>query len=158
MDLQNLELEKQERIENLNEILEIYCSNERKSKRILELIVVILAVALYFVLFDLLGGLGGFILTIAIIGVGVLCIENLGLTFKNAPISDGKLAYQACVNMYILVEIKKGTYSPDVANIICVSRGKHLSLYKEFVQLYPELDSRDLEKLAETEVEQKDMF
>ena len=157
MDSYKLELAKNEHIKMLNQILTAYRSTERKSKQILGFVVVVCAVALYFVLFDLLGVFWGLILTIAIVGVGFMCVVNLGITLKNAPPSDGKLAYQACVAMYTLIEIKKGTYRTDIANIICVSDGTHLDLYQKFIQLYPSFASKDLKKLATLDVQQKDI-
>jgi len=50
----------------------------------------------------LFGGIWGYILTVAILGIGVYCISALGDSFKNVFVSDGKLAYQACVTMEIL--------------------------------------------------------
>lgn len=157
MDLNALEIVKKENVETLNQILEAYRGAERKSKIILEIILVICAVALYFVLFDLLGGLWGFVLTIAVIAIGVLCVEKLGITFNNAPMSDAKLAYQASVAMWILIEIEKGTYRTDIANVIGVSSGNHVVLYRNFIKLYPEFASKSLEKLAKIETTYKDM-
>ena len=85
MDLNALEIVKKENIETLNQILLVYRGAERKSKFILEIIFAICIFAIYFLLFDLLGGLWGFVLTIAIIAIGVLCVEKLGITFNNAP-------------------------------------------------------------------------
>ncbi len=158
MNSQDLEIARDEQIEILKQIIAIYRGVERKSKRILEIIVIVCAIALYFTFFDLFGGIWGFILTVGIIFVGVLCVENLGITFKNSTISDEKLAYQACVAMDILLQIKKGTYRTDVANILCCGQGKHTALYKEFSQLYPNLATKELEKLAKIKVDQKDMF
>lgn len=158
MEMDDIKLVQDENIEILNQILNAYRGAERKSKRILEVVLAICVAALYFVLFDLLGGLWGLVLTIAVLFIGFLCIENLGITFKNAPESDGKLAYQACVAMWILVEIKKGNYRTDIANVIGVSSGTHLSLYREFIQLYPTFASKELEKLSKINVDRKDMF
>ena len=157
MDSNALEIVKKENIETLNQILEAYRGAERKSKTVLEIILVICAVALYFVLFDLLGGIWGFVVTIIIIGVGILCVEKLGITFNNAPASDAKLAYQASIAMWILIEIEKGTYCTDIANVIGVGSGNHIGLYKEFIQLYPEFANKLLEKLAKIETTYKDM-
>ena len=157
MDSNALEIVKKENIETLNQILEAYRGAERKSKFILEIILVICAAALYFVLFDLLGGLLGFVLTIAIIAIGVLCVEKLGITFNNAPMSDTKLAYRASVAMWVLIEIEKGTYRTDIANVIGVGSGNHVALYKNFIKLYPEFASKSLEKLAKIETTYKDI-
>lgn len=157
METSDIKIVQNENITMLKQIIETYCGAERKSKRILEIILAVCVAALYFLLFDLFGGIWGFILTIAIIGVGVLCIEKLEITFKNAPVSDGKLAYRACVAMWVLVEIKKGKYRTDIANVIGVRSGKHLPLYNEFIQYYPEFSSRGLEKLAKIETTYKDM-
>lgn len=158
MDTHELELIKKERIENLNKILDSYRSTSRKSKRVLEVIFVLAGVALYWIFFDLLGGFWGFVVTIAIIGVGICCVENLGLSCKNAPQSEVKLSYQACIEMEALIKIENGTYSEYGVNIIGVGQGKHLSLYKEFVKSYPEFESKDLEKLSNKLIEQKDIF
>ena len=158
MESNDLEFVKKENIEALNQILEAYRGAERKRKIILEIIWVICAAALYFVLFDLLGGLWGFVLTIAVIAMGVLCVEKLGITFNSAPMSDAKLAYQASVAMWILIEIEKGTYRTDIANVIGVSSGNHVALYKNFIKLYPEFASKSLEKLAKIETTYKDIY
>ena len=63
--MHELELIKKERLENLNQILDLYRSTSRKSKRVLEIILVLAGVALYWTLFDLLDGFWGFVLTIA---------------------------------------------------------------------------------------------
>ena len=157
MDSNSLEIVKKENIEALNQILEAYRGAERKRKIILEIIWVICAAALYFVFFDLLGGLWGFVLTIAVIAIGVVCVEKLGITFNNAPMSDAKLAYQASVAMWIFIQIEKGQYHTDIANVICVDSGKHIDLYKEFIRFYPEFASKSLEKLAKIETTYKDM-
>lgn len=158
METSDIKLVQDENIETLNQILNAYRGAERKNKLILELVLVVCVAALYFALFDLLGGLWGFILTIVILFIGVLCIEKLGITFKNAPESAGKLAYQACVAMWVLIEIKKGNYRTDISNVIGVSSGTHLSLYREFIQLYPTFASKELEKLSKINVDRKDMF
>ena len=157
MKTADIKMIQDENIETLNQILNAYRGAERKSKRILEIILAACVAALYFVLFDLLGGLWGFILTIVILVVGFLCIEKMGITFKNALASDGKLAYQACVAMWVLVQIKKGNYRTDMANVIGVYSGKHLDLYKEFIQLYPEFASKTLEKLSKIETTYRDI-
>lgn len=157
MGTSDIKLVQNENIEILNQIVNAYRGAERKSKRILELVLVVCVAALYFVLFDLLGGLWGFILTIVILFIGMLCIEKLGITFKNAPESDGKLAYQACVAMWVLIEIKKGNYCADISNVIGVSSGTHLNLYREFIQLYPTFASKELEKLSKIETTYRDM-
>ena len=113
--------------------------------------------AIYFLLFDLLGGLWGFILTVAVISIGGVCVDKLGITFNNAPMSDAKLAYQASVAMWILIQIEKGKYHTDIANVICVDSRKHIDLYKEFIRFYPEFASKSLEKLAKIETTYKDM-
>ena len=158
MDLDALKILKKENIEALNQILEEYRGAERKSKMVFEIILIVCAAALYFVLFYLLGGLWGFVLTIAIIAIGILCVEKLGITFNNAPMSDTKLAYRASVAMWALVEIEKGTYRTDIANVIGVGSGSHIGLYKKFIQLYPEFASKSLEKLAKIETTYKDMY
>ena len=152
-----LETAKQENIETLNRILEAYRGAERKSKIVLEIILAIGAVALYLVLSNLLGGVWGFILTFVIVSAALLCVEKLGITFNNAPMSDAKLAYQASVAMWILIEIENGTYRTDIANVIGVASGNHIALYKKFIQLYPTFASKSLEKLAKIETTYMDM-
>ena len=157
MDTNEIILEQEERINYLNTILSTYRGSERKSKKVLSAIVVVVAVAIYFLLFDLLGGIWGYIVTVAILGIGVYCADKAGLSF-NFTATDGKLAYQACVTMEVLVKIKEGTYRTDIANILTTGTGKHIDLYKKFIRLYPEYASKELEKLAKTEVELKDMY
>lgn len=158
MTAQELENVQKEQLEHLNQILDSYHNTTGKSKKILKVIIILAAIALYYFLFDLLGGLWGFVLTIAIIATGVYCVETLEISFANAPISDGKLAYKACIAMDVLIKIKKGIYTEYGINIIGVGQGNHLSLYKEFVRLYPKSASKDLEKLAKIQVDQKDVF
>lgn len=157
MDYNELEIERKEKIQYLNAILNSYRSTERKSKKLLVGIIAFCGVAIYFLFSDLFGGTWGYILTIAILAVGVYCVAKLGISFKNAPVSDGKLAYQACVTMEILIAIEKGTYRQYGVDILCTGQGKHLDLYKQFIQLYHDLASKDLEKLASIEVQLKDM-
>lgn len=90
--------------------------------------------------------------------MGICCAENLGLSFKNIPQSEGKLSYQACIEMEALIKIEKGTYSEYGVNIIGVGQGEHLSLYKEFVKLYPAFESKELEKLSKVLIEHKDIY
>lgn len=158
MDIQELEITQKERITELNQFIKSYRNVERRKKKILVFIIYICIVALYFFLSDLLGGTWGYILTIAIIGAGIYCISTLGFVFKTLPVSDRKLAYQACVNMEILIKIKSGTYRTDIANVLTVGSGKHLPLYNEFVKAYPELKSNKLEKLAKVQIKQNDIF
>ena len=114
-------------------------------------------------LFDLLGGMWGYILTIAILFVGMFCYVELGISPspKNAVL-DGKLAYQACETMKALMEIDKeikkapghqyyGSYR------LIVGEGKHLDLYKQFIEVYPELASKGLKKLAKMRLERKNI-
>ena len=158
MDTTELELERKANIEHLNSILNSYRSVERKSKKILDVIVAVCAIAVYFLFSDLLGGIWGYVLTIAFFGIGVYCVNILGISFKNASISDGKLAYQACVTMERLIEIKKGTYRRYETYIICTDSGTHIDLYRRFAQFYPEYACKDLEKLSKIRVENKDIF
>lgn len=158
MDTNELELERKANVEYLDSILSAYRSTERRSKKILGIIVIICVVAVYFLFFDLLGGIWGYIVTIAIIGAAAYCVSTLGISFKNGSVSDGKLAYQACVAMEVLIEIKNGTYRQHGVHIVSVGSGGHFDLYKRFIQFYPEYTNRDLEKLAKTKVERNDMF
>ena len=157
MESTDIKIVQNEHIEILNQILQTYRGVERKSKRVLEIVLAICGVAIYFMLFDLLGGILGFVLTFAIIAVGILCIEKLGITFFNAPLPDAKLAYQASVSMWVLIEIKRGNYRTDIANVIGVSSGNHIKLYNDFIQLYPEFRSKALKKLAKIETTYKDL-
>ena len=158
MDTYELELVQKEQFEKLNWILESYRSTSRNSKRLLECVIFVAAIALYYFFVDILGRLWGFILAIVVIGAGFYCIESLDISLKNTSIPNGKLAYHACVAMESLIKIKRGTYSEYGINFIGVSHGKHLSLYKEFVQLYPELANKDLEKLSKIRVSQSDIL
>lgn len=158
MDASELEMERKANIEYLNSILAAYRSAERKSKKLLGAIVIVGIIAVYFLFFDLLGGIWGYIVTIAIIGAGAYCVNTLGISFKNGSVSDGKLAYQACVAMEILIEIKNGTYRQYGAHIISTGTGRHLDLYNRFIQLYPEYACNELRRLAKIQVERKDMF
>ena len=157
MDYNELEKERAENIRYLDAILTSYRSTKKKSKRLLAGIIVFSIVAIYFLFFDLLGGIWGYILTVAVISVGAYCADKLGISFKNAPASDGKLAYQACIKMETLIAIEKEEYRQYGVHILCTGQGKHLDLYKQFIQLYPEFASKDLEKLASIEVQLKDM-
>ena len=157
MDLNEIKLEQEERINYLNAIISTYRGSERKSKQVLVMIGVIVAIAIYLLFFDLLGGVLGYIAAVAIIGIGVYCADNAGLSFSGST-SNGKLAYQASVTMEVLVKIKEGTYRTDIANILTTGTGKHIALYKQFVRHYPEFAIKELEKLARIEVESKDMY
>lgn len=108
--------------------------------------------------FDLLGGIWGYIFTIAIIGAVVFYVNELGITFKSNTASDGKLAYQACTTMEILIAIKKGTYHQYGAYVLSTGSGEHYNLYKQFISLYPEYKNKSLEKLSKVKVEPKDIL
>ena len=157
MNAQDLELERKANIEYLNTILDTYCSIERKSKKVLTLIIFISVVAIYFTFSHLLGGTWGYICTIVILMIGIYCLYTLRVASKNLPVSDGKLAYQACITMEHLIEIKKGTYCKHGVHIINTSIGKHLDLYNRFIQYYPEYASNALKRLASVAIEQKDI-
>lgn len=158
MDIHELEIVQKQHIDKLNQVTEAYRNTERRKKKILIFIIYMCIVAFYFLLSDLFGGTWGYILTIAIIGAGIYCISSLGFVFKNTPVSDGKLAYQACISMEILIKIKKETYRTDISNVLTVGSGKHLSLYNEFIELYPEFISNDLERLAKTNIDNTDVY
>ena len=104
------------------------------------------------------GGVWGYILLVAIIAIVVYCINIFDISFNKAPISDGKLAYRACIAMEALIDLKNGTYSECGLNFVSVGEGKHSALYNEFVSLYPELASKDLRRLANTTIDRSDMF
>ena len=157
MNASELHVAQNERIEDLNQVLMAYRGIERKSKRILVAIIVIAIIALFWILTDLLGGLWGYILTIAVLIVGIGCAVKLEISFKNAPESDGQLAYRACVAMDALIQIKEGTYTTYDTFIITVGQGTHLPLYEKFIHLYPEFKSKSLRKLSRTEVSYKDI-
>ena len=157
MNTNDIIMEQEERINYLNAILSTYRGSERKSKKVLSAIVIVAAIAIYFLFSDLLGGIWGYIVTIAILGIGAYYADKAGLSLNIAD-TDGKLAFQACVTMEVLVEIKEGTYRTDIANILTTGTGKHIDLYKKFIRLYPEYASKELEKLAKIEVELKDMY
>lgn len=156
MNANELQIVQNERIEDLNQVLTAYRSIERKSKRILVAIIVIAVIALYWILTDFLGGLWGYILTIAILMLGLCCAIKLEISFKNAPVSDGQLAYRACVSMDALVQIKKGTYAYHGVHFICVSPGQHLHLYEQFIQFYPEFKCKQLKRLSKIETTYED--
>ena len=162
MDTQKYESFKNERIEDLNAILKEYSSNERRSektnKRILISILFVGGASLYFVLSDFLGGIWGYILTLAIVMIGISCFLKLNIPLKESAISDGKLAYYACVSMEALIDIAKGTYPEHGIHICRISTGKHLDLYEEFILLYPTFENKTLKMLAKIEVTQKDIF
>lgn len=158
MDLQDLKLCKNERIDELNKVIEEYQSSNRKAANILVFVLFGCVSALYFLLFDLFGGILGYALLIATIIIIAYCVDALGISFKKAPIPEGKLAFRACIAMEALIKIKKGTYSEYGVNIIGVSEGTHPQLYEEFARLYPALASKELKKLARITVTHADMF
>ena len=158
MDEYELELAEKENIEIINKVLDDYRSTARKSKLALSVIIVVCAIGMYFLLSDVLGGILGYILTIALLGVCCVCVSTLGITFKNAPVSDGKLAYKACIAMETLINIKNGSYAKWGINLIGVEQGKHIDLYNEFIQYYPELASNALKRLSKINIENKDIY
>lgn len=157
MNANELQIAQNERIKDLSQVLTAYRSIERKSKRVLVAIIVIAAIALYWILTDLLGGLWGYILTIAFLMAGISCAIKLDISFANASKSDGQLAYRACVAMDALIQIKEGTYATSGVHIITVGQGKHLPLYERFTLLYPEFRSKHLKKLSKIETTYEDM-
>lgn len=158
MDTHELESEKKINIEKLNSILNAYQNAERKYKKILIFIVVVCAIAIYYMFFDLLGGIWGYVLTVAILGAIAFCVGELGIAFKNNSVSDGKLAYHACVTMEILIAIKEGTYRQYGTHILTTDLGEHHNLYKQFVLMYPEYANKHLEKISKIKVAYKDIY
>ena len=158
MNHEELEMERTANLEYLNSILNAFRSAERRSKKILGIIVVVCIIAVYFLFFDLLGGIWGYIVTIALIAAGAYCLDKSGVSFTNDTVSDGKLAYQACVTMEKLIAIEKGTFRQYGTHIITTGSGRHHDLYKQFIQFYPECASVDLEKLSKIEVNPNDIF
>ncbi len=158
MDARRFEEERIENIECLNSILEIYKKADRKIKKALEFIVFLCAISMVFMFSSLLGGGWGYIVAMLIIGIGVCCINELGRSFKNDVVSDAKLAFQTCVTMEILVKIEKGTYRENGIHIIGVQEGKHLDLYEQFIQFYPEYKCKELKRLAKIKLTKEDMW
>lgn len=158
IELQEINAHRDEYIEDLNTASEAYRGVSRKSKRVLVFISFVCAAALYFAFSDWFGDTLGYIFTIAIVMIIAYCIDTLGVTVKNKTMTDGKLAYHACVAMKALIKIKNGTYSVYRYNIIGVKEGKHNELYKEFAQLYPELASKSLKSLSKITVTREDMY
>ena len=152
-----LKMEQQANLEYLNSILDSYQSSERKSKKILAIIVVIGGIAIYFMFSNLLGSTLGYILTLVVLGIGVYCLNTSGILSKFCSVPDGKLAYQACVTMEILIAIKHKTYRQYGSHVITTSLGNHIELYNRFIQLYPEYASKTLKKLAKKEVKLDDI-
>lgn len=157
MDVYELESEQKRRLEYLDSILNSYRSTERKANKSLGAIIIIGAIAMYFMFSYLLGGIWGYVLTIALLGIGVYCAVKLNLPLISTDKFDRRIAYQACVTMEILIEIKKGTYRQFDAHISTTGTGKHHELYKKFICLYPEYASKSLEKLSKIDVESKDI-
>ena len=151
-----LETEREKNIEYLDSILSAWRSADRKMKKGFVIIVIVCAIAVYFTFSYLFGDAWGYVATIAVIGAGVFFIDKLGLSFKNDTGSDGKLAYQACVTMEVLIAIKKGTYREYGAHVLTTGTGKHYDVYKQFIQLYPEYKCKALERMSKFEVELKD--
>lgn len=158
MEQFELEIEEKNNKEYLVSILDTFGGSQRKSKKILGVIVIICAIALFFMFSELFDGVWGYILTIAILGAGVYCLDSSGILSKISSVSEGKLAYQACVTMEILIAIKNGTYRQYGSHIITTGVGKHIDLYKRFIQVYPEYAERkELEKLSKIKVELTDI-
>ena len=122
MDAHELEVYRKERIDNLNNVLDMYRSSQRKSKFILGIIVFICIAALYFLFTSRLGSLWGTLLTLVVLFIGLGCVMNLGISFNNAPMSDGQLSCYACISMDALIKINKGTYDPQF-NIVHIGEG-----------------------------------
>ena len=158
MTEQELELERESNIEYLDDILKAWRSPDRRLRKLFVFIVFLAVIAVYFTVSDLLGITWGYIATIAILVAAFFCADQLGLSFKTKIWPDGKFAYQACITMEILIAVKKGNYRENGAHILTTGTGKHHELYKEFIQMYPEYNCRDLEKMSKINVELKDMY
>ena len=102
-----LKLEEKAYKEHLISLLDIYQSTERRSKKVLGFIAVVCIIAVYFLFFDLLGGIWGYVLAVVFIAMGAYCVDILGISFKNGSMSEGKLAYRTCATMEVLIEIKE---------------------------------------------------
>ena len=157
MTKHELELEREVNIEYLNDILKAWRSPDRRLRKLFVFIVIVAVIAVYFTVSDWFGMTWGYIATIAVLFATFMCADQLGLSFKTEIWPDGKFAYQACVTMEILIAIKKGTYREYGVHILTTGTGKHHDLYKKFIQMYPEYNCRDLEKMSKINVELKDM-
>ena len=157
MTKQELELEREVNIEYLNDILKAWRSPDRRFRKLFVLIVVVAVIAVYLIASNWFGMTWGYIATIALLFAAFFCADQLGLSFKTKIWPDGKFAYQACVTMEILIAIQKGTYREYGVHILTTGTGKHHDLYKKFIQMYPEYECRDLEKMSKINVEGKDM-
>ena len=158
MTQQELELERAANIEYLNDILKAWRSPDRRLRKLFIVIVVLAVVAVDFIVSALLGKKWGYIATIAVLSFAMFCADQLGLSFETRIWPDGKFAYQACKTMEILIAINNGTYCEHEAHILTTGTGRHHELYEKFIQMYPENQCRDLEKISNINIELKDMW
>lgn len=145
---------REEKLDYLNEIIKYYNGSERKGKKVLLVFCVIAAFLAYFFLTDILGGTLGYIATIIILSIGIMCANMADI---NLNTKDAQLAYNACVTMEMLIRIDNGTYHPSGINVSNVSSGKHRELYKQFVQHYPNCECKELERLSKINISYKDL-
>lgn len=140
-------------IDELNYLLGQYKTPNRTAQIILDVVVAIVAVIVALALGVSLGSLWGYVIMLVLVAVVVLCVEKLGLTFKNAPIPKEKLAYHVCSIMEELIDMKeKGPREPDEVRIRTVGSGRHAGLYRRFITLYPSMASKKLEALANVDI------
>lgn len=146
---------REEAFDNLDQIIQAYHSTDRKNKKLLALVCLIGAAAVYWLAFDFLGGFWGYVVTIALVGIGVYCFSQ---SFSaSASISDPKLAYTACIAMEKLIKIHEGTYCASGIHIIGISTGTHKELYRQFIRYYPNWDFKALRKLSNINIHYKDL-
>ena len=157
MNKQEIEIERAENIKYLESILQVWRSPERLMKKGIVFIISLCAISVYFVSSMLLGGAWGYIVTLVVVGAGVWFASTLGITIVNNVWPDGKLAYQACVTMEILIEINKGTYREYGAHILTTGTGKHYDLYRRFIRSYPQYKCHALKRMARINIDEKDM-
>ena len=139
-------------IETLNNAIEAYRLKRKNSgKTILADLMLVCGLVLSFALSYILkiDYLLAHIIYVMIMCAVVCCCLRLNILNISKIIKKWDLAYEACIVMEILIRIKEKPYQ---STYIQVYRGRHVKLYKKFIQLYPALESKELKMLSKIKI------
>ena len=138
-------------LQTLNNAIEAYrLKRKNEGKSILANLMLVCGFALSALLSYVLDDVWlAWLLHVAIIGIVVCCCNRLNILNISKIIKKSNLTHEACIAMEILIRIKEKPYQ---FTHIQVYRGRHVKLYKKFIQLYPELESKELKMLTHIKI------
>ena len=138
----------QDYIAKLNALLNEYRFSDKILSLVLSLIIMVVVLSVWLLVQHYI------ILLVIVFAVAGIAMRY-GITVKRPPIPEGKLAYEVCLIMEALVDLKNNPNREY--RILKVGTGQHKKLYKEFIELYPHIASRKLKRLSSVSVQSKDI-